>query len=165
MCTVHISSKVWGKVKHRQTNCKHMFIETVGFGCSRTTQTTYCVRDCNVDKTFQDYRAELIHNLYHWFIVILQSTKIKSLSVNPKTKSLLFSVTQVLLSWALPRFVQWSWRDFVSPWGWLWPVCECSADKSKAAQVPVPLRRGARWSEVPAQGGSSCLNWSEAAGM
>lgn len=37
--------------------------------------TTHCVRDGNVDKTFQDYRAELVHNLYHWFVIILQVTK------------------------------------------------------------------------------------------
>lgn len=44
--------------------------------------TTYCVGDCNVNKTFQDDRTELVHNLYHRFIIILQLKKIKSQSVN-----------------------------------------------------------------------------------
>lgn len=36
---------------------------------------TYCIRDSNVDNTFQDYRAELVHNLYHWSVIVLQSMK------------------------------------------------------------------------------------------
>lgn len=36
---------------------------------------TYCVRDGNIDKAFQDHRAELVHDLNHGFVVILQVTK------------------------------------------------------------------------------------------
>lgn len=36
---------------------------------------THSVRDGNVDKTLKDYRAELVHDLYHWFVIILQVTK------------------------------------------------------------------------------------------
>lgn len=38
-------------------------------------RVTYCVRDGNIDKAFQDHRAELVHDLNHGFVVILQITK------------------------------------------------------------------------------------------
>lgn len=41
----------------------------------RNLKTSYRVRGCNVNKTFQDYGAELIHNLYHWFVIFLQEAK------------------------------------------------------------------------------------------
>lgn len=49
---------------------------------------TYCIRDSNVDNTFQDYRAELVHNLYHWSVIVLQS--MKSQPVYSAIKLLLF---------------------------------------------------------------------------
>lgn len=65
-------------------------------------QTTYCVRDCNVDKTFQDYRTELVHNLYHWFIIILQLTKYEITICKLKYKCLL---SYINLNFAFFRFL------------------------------------------------------------
>lgn len=69
--------------------------------------TTYRVRDCNVDKTLQDYRTELVHNLNHCFIIILQWTEYKiTVCTFSYQNSTIFC--KVLVSLNLPQTVQWS---------------------------------------------------------
>lgn len=63
--------------------------------------STYCVRDGNADKAFQDHRAELVHDLYHWFVIILQTTKSQPVYSDIQ---LLF-VTQPNLIYILPQTV------------------------------------------------------------
>lgn len=53
-------------------------------------RVTYCVRDGNIDEAFQDHRAELVHDLNHGFVVILQITKIPTRQLRRST-TLLFA--------------------------------------------------------------------------